>query len=208
MFAFLAFIFIWAAVYRLYFLPDAADRVAHVADRALPARLDGTRRYYRCSCSTAAPTTQTSGSPRTCACSSSSRCASVWACSRRWSRWSRSSPSCGCFRARSSSRDLDSRLHGVGRAALRDRRHLAHPHDRPAAHRPGVRPAAFRGRFPLLARAPAREQPKALRSTVARRRSSAISAPVLPRVIANWWNVMRKQKQLGFVHHRPTISWR
>ena len=67
------------------------------------------------------------------------------------------------------------RLHGVGGAALRGRRHLAHARDRQAADRPRLRPAALRGRFPLLAGAAAREQRG--RGAVPRRKRGARRFP-------------------------------
>jgi len=56
--------------------------------------------------------------------------------------------------------------------------------------------AALRGRLPLLAGAPARE-----REGVALYRGeneSWATPQALPSVIANWWGIMRKQKQLNF----------
>ena len=55
-------------------------------------------------------------------------------------------------------RHRDPGLHGLGRAALRDRGHLAHAPDRPAAGRHQLQHAARRGGFPLFAGAPARER--------------------------------------------------
>ena len=49
------------------------------------------------------------------------------------------------------------RLHGLGRAALCGRRHLAHPSGRPSAGRTAVPPAARGGRLPLQPGARARE---------------------------------------------------
>ena len=49
------------------------------------------------------------------------------------------------------------RLHGLGRAPLRDRRHLAHRPHRPAAGAHELRPAALRGGLPLRSRALPRE---------------------------------------------------
>ena len=98
-------------------------------------------------------------------------------------------------------RHFHSRLHGVGGSRVRDPRHMGHAQDRQAAHRAGVRPAAGRSRLPLLAGSAAGKQ-RGRRALPGKPRSS----PIFERfanVITNWWNIMRKQKQLGFF----TISY-
>ena len=68
-------------------------------------------------------------------------------------------------------------LSRLGRADLRRPRHLGHPSRRPPADPAQFRPAALRGRFPLLARAPARE---CRGGDAAVRRASRGGAPARP----------------------------
>ena len=86
-FTLLAFTWIIIVVYQRVLPADAADRVAHLAHRALPRRLDegpGALPHAALRAHTRAPTTQTSASPTTCASSSTTRCRFRSGCSPRW----------------------------------------------------------------------------------------------------------------------------
>ena len=81
--------------------PVAADPLAAVDDRAAARRMAGRGQPLpHAAARRESPTIRTSASPRISSSSSAARCRSASACSAPWSRWCRSSASCGRCRPR------------------------------------------------------------------------------------------------------------